>query len=287
MHDGHPPRLARALLRFFLRGEERDVIVGDLDEEHFTDIRPDRGALLAALWYWKHAVASIIAVRQRNNGRLGRRSTRGRAIIAETWQDLRYAARGVRKDPAFALVAIFTLALGIGATTAIFTVVNAVMLRPLPYHEPDRLVLLWNRASSAGLGKMPIAAPDVAEYEAEATLFEAFTFSDRIRDVALVRDGDPQHVTRGRVSASFFDVLGVDPHIGRRFFPGEGIVPPEILNDSTAAPEPNSAILSYGLWHRLFGADSSVIGRTRDRRSLTCCAAERTIASKYGRPRRW
>ena len=261
MHRSHPPKLARALLRFFLRGEERDVIIGDLDEEHSTDIRPDRGVLLAALWYWKHAVASVMAVRRRDNERLGRRSTRGQAIIAETWQDLRYAGRGVRKDPAFALVAIFTLALGIGATTAIFTVVHAVMLRPLPYHEPDRLVLLWNHTTTGGLAKMPIAAPDVAEYEAEATLFEAFAFSDRIRDVAITGDGDPQHVTLGWVSANFFDVLGIDPHIGRRFLPGEGIIPPEILNDSTATPEPNSVILSYGLWQRFFGADASVIGR--------------------------
>ena len=141
----------------------------------------------------------MIAVRQRNNERLGRRN---HAIIAETWQDLRYAARGVRRDPAFALVAIFTLALGIGATTAIFTVVNAVMLRPLPYHEPERLVLLWNRTTASGLAKMPIAAPDVSEYEAEATLFDAFAFSDRIRNVALTGGGGPQHVTLGRVSAS-------------------------------------------------------------------------------------
>ena len=162
------------------------------------------------------------------------------------WQDLRFALRSFGKNPGFAAVAVVTLALGIGANTAIFSVVDAVMLRDLPYGDPDRLVMLWNTSSTTNSQHMPVAAPDVADYREQATSFVGFAFTDRVRDAALTGDGEPQHVTVARVSSNLFSILGVAAHAGRAFVPGDGQV----------------AMLSHGLWTRRFGQSPEVIGRS-------------------------
>ncbi len=176
--------------------------------------------------------------------------------------DVRYAVRTLRRSPGFTTVAILTLALGIGANTAIFTVIDHVMLRPLVYDTPDRLVLLWNRTAHTGPERIPIAAPDVAVYREQARLFEGFAFTNRVSDAALTDDGEPQHIKVGGVTPNFFSLLGVPPGLGRDFDADEDLIPPEMLQDSTAIIPPPALIISNGLWVRRFGGDPDVVGRT-------------------------
>ncbi|HVG32679.1 MAG TPA: ABC transporter permease [Pyrinomonadaceae bacterium] len=164
-------------------------------------------------------------------------------------QDLRYGFRMLWKSPGFTLVAIITLGLGIGANTAIFSVVNSVLLRPLPYPDADRLVYLQAVNPAQGITASNISPPDFADWKNQNQTFEdmtAFVTGGAI----LSGDTEPERVPAAYVSASFLPVLGVKPAIGRSFLVEED----REGNDSVA-------IISHALWQRRFGADPSVVGR--------------------------
>ncbi len=282
MNATAPPKVARLLLTLVLRGEEQEVILGDIDEEYATDILPRHGRRVAGRWYWRQALASIVHRCRQTTSKLWPRRNRGRdrrrtvpshrptapvgpkrgSVTTAFGQDLRFAARTLRRNPGFAAVAILTVALGIGANTAVFTVVNAVLLDPLPYRAPEQLVLLWNRTVTSALERAPIAAPDVAEFRRQAELFDAFAFSNRGSEVALTGDGRPEQITMASVTSNFFTVLGVKAALGRTFAPDEGLIALGVLQDSTATIAPPPLVLSHGVWQRRFGGDATVIGRT-------------------------
>jgi len=170
--------------------------------------------------------------------------------MGNMWQDMRYGARILLKNPVFTLVAVLTLALGIGANTAIFSVVNAVLLRPLPFREPERVVMVWhNGVEAAGGARTPLAVADLLDWRAQSRSFEsiaAFTYMS-INDTS---GETPERVLGVGVTSNFFEVLGVRAALGRTFQsdedrPGAGLV--VLLNDS--------------YWRRRFGADPQVVGR--------------------------
>ena len=175
---------------------------------------------------------------------------RGEPWHVRVMQDLRYGARMLRTRPLFTLVAVLTLALGIGANTAMFSVVNAVILRPLPYPEPDRLVTWWTTAPEKGL---PIVAPPEGlfgfyrDQSRTMTALAAYTSGG----VTLTGTGDPERVNTSAVSYDFFRVIGVSPAVGRTFDRAE-----------TADRSGKVAIISDRLWHRRFGGDPNILGRT-------------------------
>jgi len=164
--------------------------------------------------------------------------------------DVSYGFRLLLKDRAFAAAAIVALALGAGANTAIFSAVNAIVLRPLPYGTPDRLVMVWGKNLKSGSVKSGLSVPDVNDFREQNSVFEQIaTFS--YDDFNLSAGDEPEHVPGTMVSANFFSVLGVTPQPGRAFLPEEG--------------EPGAArvvIISNGLWKRRFGASPSIIGQT-------------------------
>jgi len=166
------------------------------------------------------------------------------------FQDLRYAVRTLGKSPGFTGVAMLTLALGIGANTAIFTVANGLLLRPLPYSDPDRLVLL----SMAAPGQRGLA--QVMSYLRFRSLIEhpAKSFSGIAAFVTesfnISGHGEPEQLRAARVSWNFFDVLGVRPAMGRVFAPSE---------DTTGGRQ--VILISHGCWLRLFGGASDVLGQ--------------------------
>ncbi len=164
------------------------------------------------------------------------------------WQDLRYGLRMLINKPGFTAVAIFTLALGIGANTAIFTVVDAALLRGLPYQNPDRLYHLWERTPQAEFPQREFSYPDYQDYQKTQvfTALGAYTGGGG----TITGRGEPERIFAPSASANFFSMLGVEPLIGRTFQPGD---------DSPGAER--TTVLTYGLWQRMFGGDRGVLGQ--------------------------
>ena len=177
------------------------------------------------------------------------RELRGLPFVETLWQDLHYGLRMLRKSPGFTAVAVLTLALGIGANTAIFSIVDQVLLRPLPFNAPSRLISLHEGIPKMGYPKMGFSTPDLAVYLREQKSFESVgSFQDK--HVAISGHGEPERITAARVSASLFPMLGAQPILGRTFTPEED------------APGHPLALLSYSLWQRRFGGDAGIVGQT-------------------------
>jgi putative ABC transport system permease protein len=170
-------------------------------------------------------------------------------FIETVWQDLKWGARALRRSPGFASIAIVTLALGIGANAAIFSVVNAVLLRPLPWSEPDRAVMIWSKWIS--FEKTWVATGEVVDYRKRTRT---------LQDIAAWGDGqvnltggnaEPERISAGSVTANTFSTLGVAPMIGRTFTAQE-----DVPNG------PRVVVLGYGLWNRRYSADTSLVGQS-------------------------
>jgi putative ABC transport system permease protein len=165
------------------------------------------------------------------------------------WQDLRYGMRLLAKQPGFTAIALITLALGIGANTAIFSLVNAVLLRPLPFPDSERLVTVWEDASVIGFPRGEAAPANYVDWKAQQSVFEDMAALSW-RSLSLTGDGEPERVSAYGVTSNLFPLLGVQPALGRNFLPEE---------ESPGAS--NVAILSHALWQRRYGGDHAVIGR--------------------------
>jgi len=177
------------------------------------------------------------------------RERRGLPLLETVLQDLRYATRTLRKNPGFTIIAVLTLALGIGANTAIFSMVNALLLRPYNFPELDRLVRVWeNRGIEEGADARFIAPQDAADLQSGAPVFDALA-TYKCGEFNLNTEGNVQPVVGCHVSANFFDVLGVSPALGRAF--------------SATEEEPGAdqvAVVSYGFWQRRFAGDAALLG---------------------------
>ena len=165
-------------------------------------------------------------------------------------QDARYSIRTLAKRPAFAIIAVLTLALGIGANTAIFTVVDAALIRSLPYENPDALVHFWETTQKQDFSQHEASYPDYLDLREQNRVFEDMAGYNQGSLTLTARDGS-ERLRAARVTSSFFPLLGVKPTLGRTFLEGE---------DQPGA-EP-TVIISHGLWQRRFGSDSQIIGQT-------------------------
>lgn len=164
-------------------------------------------------------------------------------------QDLRYGVRIFLKQPAFALVAIITLALGIGANTAIFSLVNGILLRPLPFRDPDRLVRLIQASPKLGLSTWGVSQADFAAYRDQNRSFESMALFNS-GGINLTGEGEPERLPVTNATADFFKVFGVSPVLGRTFVEGE---------DSPGRN--NVCVISHAFWQRRFGGAPNVVGR--------------------------
>lgn len=173
--------------------------------------------------------------------------------------DLRYALRQARKTLGFTAVVLMTLALGIGANTAIFSVIEAVLLRPLPFHEPDRLV--WLNGKMPMTDEAGVSPPDFRDYRTNNRTFDCIAAMGYSAGPSNLLGDKPEQVLTTVASANFFHCLGIRPLLGRDFVPAD-----EQVN------EPQVAVLGYGVWQRDFGGDRSIVGRT-----LRMDGATRTI----------
>lgn len=258
------PRLARWLLGRLLAPEVRDAALADLGEDYGID-RRRHGRLVAGLRYWRE-VASPSLWRLRREARARRRpassggwgtSPGRRQPAAERrpagWgalvTELHHAARSLRLAPGFTAAAAATLALGIGATTFVFTVFYGVLVQPLPYADADRIAMVWADLGDGAQSLPAVHALDYLDYREWSTAFEEFTIATG-REVILGGGEEPELVDQGAVAAGFFAFLGVAPATGREFTPEE---------DVPGAPP--VAMLSHGMWRSRFGADPGIVGR--------------------------
>ena len=165
-------------------------------------------------------------------------------------QDLRYGLRLLAKNPGFSSIAIITLAVGIGANTAIFSIVNAAVLRPLPCHDPDRLVYVWSAEKARGIDQSTVSIPDLHDWRQQNRVFDAL--AGWWGGTYNLSGGDqPQQVNGWTVSPNFFEVLGVQPEFGRAFAP-----------DADQRSNDHTVLLSHSLWMGAFGGDPRILGRT-------------------------
>jgi putative ABC transport system permease protein len=176
------------------------------------------------------------------------RSAGWESFVETLWQDLRYGVRMLHTSPGFSIVAILTLALGIGANVAIFSVVNGVLLRPLPFPRAEQIVLIYECLPGFGINS-PFNAPDFRAFSERQRAFESLaTYSNQRYE--LSGSGEPERIEAARTSAALFPLLGIEPILGRMFASDED------------QPGHSVLVLSYGLWQRRYGADPNILGRT-------------------------
>ena len=241
-----PPRFPAWLLERLLPGEAAEAAVGDLDEEFAaTCARVGRGE--ARRWYWRQACSLSWAY-------LGKRWTRNHASgsrrvsrIDIMRQDVRYALRALARSPSFTIVALLMLALGIGATSAIFSFVDGVLLRPLPYRDPASIIRVWERPP--GATRNVISAMNFLDWQNQNTVFSAMAASSSMPST-LSGAGGPVQVRGARVSASYFDIYGTRPASGRTFAAGED-----------TPGRDRVVVISHALWEEQYGSDPAIVGR--------------------------
>jgi putative ABC transport system permease protein len=175
-------------------------------------------------------------------------------MITDLWQDLCFGARMLLKNPGFTLIAVITLALGMGANTAVFSVVNGVLLKPLPWKEPDRLVMLWEAKAPAGAEQELVTGSDYQLWQEQRQLFEQIAFWAAwpgAQSFKLVNGASVEPITGAFVSSGLFPLLGVQPALGRAF-----------LYEEDKYQGNRAVVLGHRLWQQRFGGDPSVIGRS-------------------------
>jgi predicted permease len=171
--------------------------------------------------------------------------------IETLWQDVRYGVRGLRRNPGFAAIAIITLALGVGANTAMFSVVNAVMLRPLPYREGNRLVMIWTEDARHDLHQEPTAYRTITDWQRETRALQNIAFFSTYRSAVMTNDvvAGRERTRTALVSANLLTLLGVAPARGR------------LISASDEDERIPVAVISHSLWQRRFGGTDDVIGK--------------------------
>ena len=235
--ESRATKFYRLLLRFLpfdFRGDFGPEMEEVFREQHTEAER--RGGLRGLLTLWGETIAGIF-------------STAPREHFAMFRQDAGFALRMMRKNLGFTLAAVVTLALGIGANTAIFSVVHAVLLKPLPYANGERIVVLNEQAPTAGFTNVAFSVPEMKDYRSQNRSLDGLVEYHNMSFILLGRN-EPERVETGVVSWNFFDVFGVKPLLGRGFVP-----------DDEKEGAPAVLLLSYEYWQRSFGGDPTVVGR--------------------------
>ncbi len=241
-------RIFRALLRLFpfdfrwKHGREMEQVFREQQRE-----RERKGGSMGTLKLWWETLADIARTAPREH-------------LEMLAQDAGFALRLMRKNLGFTTVAVLTLALGIGANTAIFSVINGVLLQPFPFEEPDKLVLVWESNPKIGFPRFPASPPNYFDWKAQNQSFKdiaAYASTTR----TITGGDEPERVSASLISANLISVLGVSPAMGRNFLPEE---------DRPGGSQ--TVLISHGLWMRLFGVDPDVLGKV-----LTINGTNRTI----------
>jgi predicted permease len=245
----HPPPLAVWLLTRRLSAEWREFVLGDLAEEFET--RCGRSPAAARAWFWWQAIRCLAAPPPVPLDRAAIATPRGDAVMmSEFLNDLRHACRTVQRSPGFAVLVVAIMALGIGANTAVFSVVNGVLVKPLPYPDADRLVTLRTVFLATSSSQTLVAIANYRDWRDQSASFEAMS-TYRFGESPVASETTSEYGRMASVDAPFFRVLGVNPVLGRTFTPEE-----------TSPGTGRVAVISYAYWQRQFGGDPRVLDRT-------------------------
>jgi predicted permease len=260
-----PPKVARELLVILLGSEAADEARNTLDE--LFRVRTTRDGLgKARRWYWRQVLIfalpwNALGLRRRASGRHGesRLSITSWTWLESCWQDVRVGLRALWRRPAFSLMTLCTLALGLGTTTTLFSLVNTTLIQPLPYSQPGEPITIWQ--SRPGYRGQP--GRDEGWDRSGLSYLEFVDLRDHtellaevgihLRRSAILNDqGEAQLIQVGVVSSSLFPMLGAQPELGRFFLPGE----------DTPSAGPHLAVLSHELWQSRFGSDPDILGKS-------------------------
>jgi putative ABC transport system permease protein len=245
--DLRPPRLASWLLSLTTAARNNQFALGDLEEE-FQEIADTPAGLRGARrLYWQQVWRCLLHPGAPEHLESEPPGKRGATMLDAILQDARYGARTLIKAPGFAMVAVLTLALAIGATTAIFSVTDAVVLRPLPFRDPQQLVAVWETNRAEGNQVWRVAPANYVDWRAQADAFADVAAFGGFA-ATLTGNGEPVQVKGGSVTVTFFSTLGVQPVRGRSFQPAD------------EAADPPVVLLGYGFWQSRFGGSDSVLG---------------------------
>jgi putative ABC transport system permease protein len=244
-----PPRLAIWLLTRRLSAEWRDFVVGDLEEEFAT--RSGDSPVAAHAWFWWQTMRCLAAPPPVRPNPLPVGSSQGDSRMRTLFADLRYAFRVISRTPSFAVAVVSVLALGIGANTTIFSIVNAVLLRPLPFEEPKRLVRIFTRTPGGRL--FEVSPGKFYDWQRDAQSFEGMAMYPccGFREFALTGTGTARTVSVTAVSAGFFEIVRARPALGRVFRQEEDTPGGKYV-----------VVVSDRFWRTEFGGNPDVIGRT-------------------------
>src|SRR5262245_31752045 len=241
----HPPRLAIWLLTRRLSAEWRDFVVGDLEEEFAT--RNVDSPLAAHAWFWWQTLRCLAAPPPVRTHPLLNEKSQGDSMMRTLFADLRYAFRVMSRTPSFAVAVVSVLALGIGGNTAVFSVVDQLLLRPLPYPHGDQFVIV---EESSGGRPADVSPANWLDWQRESRTFRGFA-AWGLAQFTLTGAGEPRRVNAQLVSSEFFPLLGVAPLLGRT------------ISDEDDRPNgPRVVVLSYRAWQDQLGGDRRAIGRT-------------------------
>ncbi|MEM7586539.1 MAG: ABC transporter permease [Acidobacteriota bacterium] len=250
-----PPRFSRWLVgllsRTLAQPELREALLGDLDEDFRR--RAEHDPRRARASYRGDAWRSLFALLRQPSVPRGN-SHSGDFFMSRFFEDLRLAARNLRRTPGFSLIVILTLALGIGSVTAVYTLVDGVILRPLPFDDPDSLVMVWGTDRETGAGSFTASYPDFEDFRDRSSSFELVAAANRYPGNVAGVEERPTRMDVGHISHNLFDLLGTQVLIGRELEPA----------DDRRGAEP-VVVIAESLWRRQFGGqseDASVLGRT-------------------------
>jgi putative ABC transport system permease protein len=247
-----PPGFARFVLGWLAPRNVRETLLDDLDEM-FAAKASAEGPRRARSWYRRQALsglASLVTMRTRGK-QTGDAASRSRGFSVESLlRDVRYAFRMLRRAPAFTAASVLTVALGVGATTTVFSVVYGLLVKPLPYPVADRLVMVWQDMRARGGPATEWATPgNLVDWKADTSLFSSMAAIRGWRPT-LTGMGEPEPLVGEVVTEQYFEVLGIAPAIGRAFTPNEML-----------PTGPRVVILGHAFWQRRLGGDASAIGR--------------------------
>lgn len=259
------PPLERLVAALLGRDASAEYLVGDLREE-YSDVRARWPWLVAAAWYITRAIGVVIHVRwERHRARTrSRQPFRSSSLYAGGIMstEFRQAMRTLIRRPAFSIAIVLTVALAVAATTLVFAVVNGVLLAPLPYERPDRLVTVWEhyRVPDQEEPRNLVSPANFLRWRDELRSFDGMAaFYER--GTTLLDAGEPERLGAMVASAAYFEIVGARPLVGRLYGEAEDVV-----------DGPDVVVLAEGYWRRRFGADTSVVGRT-----LTIAGTPRTV----------